>query len=60
MRESNEVLRQEIKLRLDAIERLLTRGDQRKDQTTKPATEKPATVDEVRNLLAVLEGRPLR
>jgi hypothetical protein len=56
IRESNEILRQEMKLRLDAIERLLTRNDPRKPQPAQPAAEKPATVDEVRHLLAVLEG----
>ena len=57
IRQSNENMREEMKLRHDNLERMITHGDMRNEQLIKSLAEKFDVAVEIRERLATIEAR---
>ena len=57
IRQSNETMREEMKLRHDNLERMITYGDLRNEQLIKSLAEKFDVAVEIRERLATIEAR---
>ena len=57
IKQSNETMREEMKLRHDNLERMITYGDLRNEQLIKSLAEKFDVAVEIRERLATIEAR---